>query len=153
MDILGIYDKVQSHAMRLGVFERFATHEPKNAPGQGLTWAMWLQAITPAPRVSGLSSSAMRLEFVIRLYRNMTAEPQDQIDPDMLTALDALGTAYSGDFTLEGVVFVVDLLGSAGPPLSARAGYLNQDSKLYRVFDITLPLVVDAVWDQAGSDE
>lgn len=152
MDIAGIYDKVQSHAMRLGVFERFATHEPKNAPGQGLTWAMWLQSVAPAARASGVSATSLRLEFVIRLYQNMTHEPQDAIDPGMLIALDALGTAYSGDTTLEDEVMTVDLLGAYGAPFSARAGYLNQDGKLYRVFDVTLPIVVDDAWNQETTD-
>jgi hypothetical protein len=43
----------------------------------------------------------------------------------------------------------VDLLGSAGAPLSAQAGYLNQDGRLFRVMTLTLPIIVNDVWDQA----
>lgn len=151
MDIVGIYDKVVSHALTLGVFENFPQHEPKSAPGKGITGALWVQEIGPAPKVSGLSETSARVTFTVRIYQNMMAEPQDDTDPNMLAALDALLTSYSGDFNLDGVVFAIDLLGAWSPGLSAKAGYLNQDSKLYRVIDVTLPLIVDAVWTQ-GSD-
>jgi hypothetical protein len=43
----------------------------------------------------------------------------------------------------------VDLLGQFGTPLSAQAGYVNQDGRLFRIMTITLPLVVNDVWGQA----
>ena len=33
---------VQSHAMRLGEFDRVAGHEPRNAPGRGVSCVFWL---------------------------------------------------------------------------------------------------------------
>jgi hypothetical protein len=59
----------------------------------------------------------------------MAQEPQDAIDPNLTDALSALIAAYSGDFDLGGPVRDVDLLGAISPGLSARAGYINQDSK------------------------
>lgn len=153
MDIAGVYDKVQSHAMRLGVFDQFALHEPKSAPPQGITWAMWLQSVAPAARASGVCATTLRLEFMIRFYRNMMSEPQDAIDASILMAFDALGAAYTGDATLEDEVMTVDLLGMYGAPFAGRAGYLNQDGRLYRVFDVTLPIILDDAWTQAGSDQ
>ncbi|KKL71856.1 hypothetical protein LCGC14_2090690, partial [marine sediment metagenome] len=44
----------------------------------------------------------------------------------------------------------VDLLGMAGEPLRARAGYITQDKTLYRVMDITLPLLIANAWVQAA---
>ncbi|MET8987757.1 hypothetical protein ABZW49_20110 [Nonomuraea wenchangensis] len=78
----------------------------------------------------------------------MLQEPADAIDPAMLAALDALMSAYSGDFDLGGRIRNVDLLGQTGPPLSAQAGYLEQDGNTYRVFTVTLPLLINDVWDQ-----
>lgn len=140
-------DAIQSHAMTLGLFERVNLHEPKNAPGNGLTVAMWFQNVAPV-RSSGLARTSARVEYSVRLYTNMLADPQDMIDPNLADAADVLINAYSGDFDLGETVRNVDLLGQAGVPLSAEAGYLNQDGKNYRVITITLPLIVNDVWEQ-----
>lgn len=145
-----IYDAVKSHAMSLGIFESVNTHEPKSAPSlAGITASVILGPTTPL-RSSGLSVTSARLEFLVRMQSSMLAEPQDDIDPNLLAAMSTLFVAYSGAFTLSGLVRCIDLLGQAGAGLSAVPGYLNQDGKLYRVIDVTLPLLVDNVWTQAS---
>lgn len=137
---------VISHAKASGKVERVLTHEPKSAPGNGITVAVWVQNLRPV--TSSLTSTTARLELSVRIYTNMLADPQDAIDTRLLDAVDALMAAYSGDFQLGGLVKDVDLLGADGDPLSADAGYLEQDGKLYRVMVITLPLIVSDLWGQ-----
>ena len=74
----------------------------------------------------------------------------DAIDPEIMNAVDVLFAAYSGDFDLGGTVRNVDLEGATGPGLSAQAGYLNQDGKLMRIMDITLPVIVSDLWTQVA---
>lgn len=148
LDTQQIIDAVTSHALASGHFERVNGHEPKSAPGNGITGAVWVDATEPARGGSGLAATTARLTLNVRLYTSMLAEPPDAIDPRLMAAHDALMTAYSGDFTLDGLVRAVDLLGMAGVPLSSRAGYLTQDSRLYRVITITLPVLVNDVWEQ-----
>jgi hypothetical protein len=144
-----IIQAVVSHALASGRFERVNGHEPKNAPGAGgVTAAVWIESIGPARANSGLQITTALLVLNVRLYASMLTEPQDAIDPRIVAAVDALMTAYSGDFTLGGLVRSVDLLGLAGTPMGARAGYLNQDNKLYRVMTITLPVLKNDVWEQ-----
>jgi len=57
--------------------------------------------------------------------------------------------AYCGDFTLGGLVRQVDIRGAHGAGLSARAGYLEQDSAVFRVFTISVPLIVNDLWKEA----
>lgn len=147
LNTLAILDKVQSHAMALGLFERVNTHEPKNAPGNGLTVAIWVQSIAPA-RGSGLASTSAHVVYSVRIFSNMLQEPQDAIDPNIIEAVDKLMDAYSGDFELGGNVRQVDLLGASGAPMSAQAGYVNQDNKLFRTMTVSLPLIVNDVWEQ-----
>lgn len=144
----GILAAVKSHISDTGLFERVLGHEPKSAPGNGLTAAAWVQNLRPITS-SGLASTSARLQLSIRVSTNMLREPQDSIDTDILGAVDVLMAAYSGDFDLGGFIKNVDLLGAEGDPLSADAGYLEQDGKLYRVMVITLPLVVNDLWTQA----
>jgi len=145
----GIVAAVRSHAAATGHFERVITHEPKSAPGNGLMCAIWWQDLRPVAAASGLVATSVRLELQVRAYQNMLAEPQDDIDTDLLEAIDALWAAYSGDFTLGGLVRDVDLLGAHGDPLSATAGYLTLDNKLFRVGDIVLPLIINDLYPQA----
>jgi hypothetical protein len=147
--VSSIFNGVQSHALSVGHFERVNGHEPKVAPGVGVTCALWVQDITPV-KSSGLNSTSVRLEFTVRTYQSMLSEPRDAIDPKMLIAVSTLMAAYSADFTLGGLIRVVDLLGAYGDPMNARAGYLEQDKRLYRVMTITLPLIVNDVWDQVA---
>lgn len=150
MNITSILDGLVSHALASGWFMRVNQHEPKSAPiGTGLTAAIWVQRISPVVG-SGLATTSGRLEFTERIYQNMLSEPQDSIDPTVISAVDVLMTAYSGDFELNGLVRNVDLIGTYGPPLSAQAGYLNQSGVMFRVMDITLPLIVNDLWTQAA---
>lgn len=150
MDVLGILNAVQSHAAASGHFDRaIGTHEPKNAPGRGLTCAIWVQELRPIPARSGLNATSVRLTLNVRLYSSMIQEPQDAIDPNLTVATDDLMAAYSGDFELGGEAAYVDLLGAHGEPLAARAGYLPQDGRQFRVMTINMPVINDDHWPQA----
>lgn len=149
-DFSTILQAAQSHAMRLGVFDTTARHEPKTAPNHGITYAMWLQSVRPVQRRSGLTATSVRVQLMGRIYQNMLAEPQDDTDPNMLRALFKLMGAYTGNFTLAGRIAQVDLLGAHGPALEAQAGFLEHDRKMFRIIDVTLPLILDDVWTQGA---
>ena len=150
LDVNTIFAQITSHAKLLGKFVNVTSHEPKSAPGNGLTCAIWLRGITPVPEGSGLTQTSARVEFSIRIYQNFLAQPEDGIDKKLLDAASILMNEYSGDFELGGNVWFVDLLGTYGAPLAAEAGYLDQDGKKYRVLVITLPVIVDNVWTRTA---
>ncbi|MFI8301566.1 hypothetical protein ACIGCZ_37290 [Streptomyces nigra] len=150
LDIRTILDAVESHALASGYFAAVNGHEPKSPPVSGITCAVWVEQIGPARGSSGLTSSSARLALFVRLYSSLVQQPADAIDSNLMTALDALMAAYSGDFTLGGLIRHVDLLGAYGDPLSARAGYLAEAGAEYRVMTITLPLIVNDLWAQVA---
>lgn len=151
LNIQDIIDAAISHAQRLGVFDQINTHEPKAAPGNGITCAIWVNAIDPI-KASGLNSTSLRVELNVRIYISALQEPADMIDVNAVMAMDALMAAYSEDFQLDGIAGIrnVDLLGTYGAGLSARAGYLNQDGKMMRVIQIVLPLIMNDIWEQVA---
>lgn len=149
IDVDGLLSKLVSHGAASGVLTSVNGHEPKNQPGDGLPAAVWLQELGPVPTGSGLAVTTARVEFAFRIYSNMVAEPQDEIDPEIGRATSLIMGRLSEDFTLDGTVRKVDLLGSAGAPLRARAGYLNISGGMYRVMTIFIPLLVDDAWTQA----
>ena len=149
-DARALFSAVVSPAMQSGLFERVIQHEPKSKPGLGRSVAVWSGDVTPLPRASGLSATTVRLPFHARIYIAMLAEPQDGIDPDLLEAEFALMGAWSAGFTLGGLVMAVDLLGAYGTPLSSAKGYIQHDDTLYRISEITCPVILDDVFDQGA---
>lgn len=145
-----LVDRLTSHAQRLGVFDRVNAHEPKNAPGRGLTCAVWIDRIEPARGRSGLTATDARVVFNVRVYTNMLQNPQDAIDPSVMNATDLLFEAYSGDFDLGDESRFIDLLGmTQGHPLFSQSGYINIDNRVQRVMTITVPVIVQNAWTQA----
>lgn len=149
LNITGILDAVVSHAMASGHFAQVNGHEPKNTPSLGLTAAVWMDSVR-AVRSSGLSSTTALLVFNVRVYTSVQSEPADAIDPTMMAAVDDLCAAYNGDFTLGGLVRQVDVLGAHGQPLLVRAGYIQQSGAILRVMTITLPVIVNDLWEQVA---
>lgn len=143
-------DALVSHAQTLGVFDQINQHEPKRVPGDGLTCAIWFQSIGPARGKSGLAATTVRLLMNVRLYMSMLSEPQDWIDPRMTKAADLLMNAYSGDFTLDGNIRNIDLLGEAGPPMSGEAGYQEVGGSMMRIITIQVPLIINDGWEQVA---
>jgi hypothetical protein len=145
-----IFDAVVSDVQRSGYFDKVNTHEPKRGPRTGLTAAIWLQALDPLALNSGLASTSARVVFTLRMYQSMLKEPQDMIDPMMTKAASNLMRRYHDDFDFEGAIRNIDLLGAFGIPLSAVAGYLEVDGKMYRIIDMTIPCLVNDVWPQVS---
>ena len=145
-----LIDRLASHAMTTGLFDRVNQHEPKNKPGRGLTCAIWIDRIEPARGRSGLAATDARVVFNVRVYTNMLQNPQDAIDPSVMGATDLLFEAYSGDFQLGDESRYIDLLGETqGHPLFSQSGYINIDNMVYRVMTITVPVIVQNAWTQA----
>ena len=150
LDTGAIIAAVRSHALASGEFDRAPGHEPKSKPGSGLTCAVWVQrGPAPTARSSGLAATSARLILNVRIYTNMISDPQDEIDPRIVAAVDTLMTLFNGDFTLGGLVSHVDVLGMHGIPLDAQAGYLQQDGAIFRVMTITLPVIIENAWEQS----
>ena len=148
LDVDALMDKLVSKAAATGTLDSVNKHEPKSAPGNQLHAAVWLQDFGPVPAGSGLSMTTARVELALRIYSNMVQEPQDEIDPDVGRATTKIIAAISEDYTLGDTVKAVDLLGMAGAPLRARAGYLNVAGSMYRVMTIFAPLLVNDAWTQ-----
>lgn len=150
MDVQGLVDAMVTKCQATGRFDAVNSHEPKAAPSGRLAAAVWAQRVRPAPALSGLAATSAVVEMNVRLYTSMLAEPQDNIDPAMVKAADVLLEDFTGDFTLGGLILKVDLLGAAGVPLEAQAGYLTIGQTMFRVITITVPLVVADAWTQTA---
>lgn len=144
-----IIDRLASHAMASGYFDRVNQHEPKSKPGRGLTAAVWVDRIEPARSRSGLTKTDVRVVCNVRVYTSMLQNPQDMIDPNVVNAADALFEAYSANFELGSDERFIDLLGmTQGHPLFCQSGYINIDNMVFRVLTLTVPVIVQNAWTQ-----
>ncbi len=56
---------------------------------------------------------------------------------------------FIGGFTLGHVVRNVDIFGAHGQKMRSRLGYITQENTVYRINEITLPLVVNDLFSEA----
>lgn len=140
-------DVIASHGAASGFFDVVMMHEPKSAPGKGLSLSIFLAPIEPI-QSSGLSATSVLMTINAQLRCSMTREPQDDIDPDLLDAADVLMGAITNDFRLGGAVRSVDLLRQHSTGLAGVPGYITHDGHMYRVIDVMIPCLVNDVWAQ-----
>lgn len=145
-----VFDRLVSFAMASARFDAVNSHEPKNAPGLGLSCAIWMQTIQLIGS-SGLSAASGLLIIHERVYTNFAQQPFDMIDPNVTAAMSDLLSALCGDFQLGGGANVrhVDLLGAHGQPLTATAGYVEIDRIMFRVMTATIPIVINDMFTEA----
>lgn len=143
-----LYDAAVSEMQQLGTFRSVNTHEPKSAPGSGLRLSIWIDTIIPVPRGSGLSATSGSVVLLARAYGNALQKPEDEVDPRLTAAASSVINAFSTNFTLGGTIRCVDLLGMYGQSLRAQAGYLTIASTVYRIMTVTVPCIVNDLWNQ-----
>lgn len=152
IDSTGLMNALTTFADQSGIFESVFGHEPKAAPSvTGVSCGVWINDGPAAIQGSGLNSMSVRVEFVYRVFRSMLSEPQDNIEPEVLEATDALFLAIAGKFLLgQSDVRYVDVQGADGEGLRAKPGYLTQDSKTFRVMEIFVPVVINDAYTYAA---
>lgn len=129
-------------------WENFLRHEPLSAPsGTGVTVCVFPGApMSPITSSSSLTGADVRLEFIVRLLKDAVTEPQDDRETDLIDAYDAVMTSLLGSFTLGGTVRSVDVLGESGQLATGTWGYVQIDSTIFRMVDITVPVMINEVW-------
>ena len=147
LDIVGIQDQLVSHALATGYFDSVNETKIDEPTGGGnITVGIWADDITPL-RSSGLASVSVRIVFKVRIFTSTEAAPESYVERVMIEAATALWSAYAGDFELGGEARAIDLLGMAGQPLACNAHYMNLSGVIHRVMDLTVPVLVNDVFD------
>lgn len=150
LSIDAITSALADKALILGVFDSVTGHEVKSPPGTGIICEIVFGTFNLEPNRSGLDTVSFKLVFRVRMRTTWAQQPADAIDPALLKAADALLASYCGGFTLGGLTNAIDLLGLAGgTPISAQSGYIDQGGTKYRIIEITLPVLVDDLWQES----
>lgn len=151
LDASGILNGMKTAAQSLGVFDQVLLHEPKSAPqlGNAVTLALWSGPIRTI-QSSGLNSVSLRWEIHGRVFHSAFTEPADDIEVAVASAAVAYYTSLLGGFSLGGLIRCVDVYGSDGEELSCDDGYIEQDSKVFRCYELRIPLLINDVIDLAA---
>lgn len=144
-----LFQAIESHALKLGVFRSVNTHEPLNPPPESPACSIRLGPMRPEPGASGLNNTSGRITFLIGIYSSLRKNPaaMDAIDPGVLGAACVLLSEYNGAFTLGNVAGVrnIDVMAATGAP-----SYVTDlDGKPFRYYEITLPIVINDMFSQA----
>lgn len=151
IDIAGIFDAAQSHALATGLFEQVNLHEPDSPPRTGLTAGLWVDGVAPIALRSGLAATSCRVLLKLTIYLNADNQDRDAVDPAILGAVDVMMGAYTGDFDLNSTISEIDLLGQYGIVLGAQAGYVKDGvGRILRVMTLSIPCIINDAWTQAA---
>ena len=142
--------RLRDHAKLLGSFEVARLGEFKQAPPNGLCFAVWGQRLGSSPVGSGLDATAALLQCTCRIYMPLSHRPEDEIETKVLAAADGYLGRINGGFTLGGIARNVDLLGEAGELPVWEMGHVNIDNKLFRIADLNLRIIFNDVWTQVA---
>jgi hypothetical protein len=159
VDHLTLQAKIEDHAKRLGIFTEVIPFDPGSAPtGKGLTMAFWFGSMFPIPRESGLSATSMVQMMYARLFLNITTERTRETDPTILGAAVLVMRELTSDisFGLDDEGVWTDLLGNArNPGVRADPRYVKygQGGALFRVVDITIPVVLEDFFAQSIKED
>lgn len=142
---------ISSGAKKFPTFQQVLTHEPKNKPQKDVTLAFWLTDLKPSVKFSDMEGTAGVVTFNHRIYVNFPlGKPEDSTEAKLLNAASLLMNEYSNEFSFGGTVIAVDLLGMDSSGLSMRTGYVSIDNTVFRMADVTVPIIIDNLWTQGA---
>jgi hypothetical protein len=148
-DFVSIFAALVTHAQELGIFETVYQGEPKSAPTNGLTLALYVggatdQGFSLVSQRSGLATVSKRIVLTARIHFPMLHEPISDIETTVLSATEQYVDSLLSDFMLGHTVDFLDMFGAYGTGVAGLPGYITIDSKLFRVMSITLPVILES---------
>lgn len=117
--------------------------EPKAPPAAGYAAAVIMGPWRVAQLT--LNNTVEVHEIQVRIYRNMLAQPEANIESELADRTDALKEFIAGNFKLdqEDKVRAVDFGGMFGASVSGKPGYIDVSGTMFRTMDLLLPVIVD----------
>lgn len=140
-DITNTLRKVESFLAGSGYFSNTGIGEPSSPPDQ-LSAHIWMTSVdTPEIPLDG--GDIQHHVVMVRIYKPAFEDPTEDIELELSNTLSQLLSDILGDADLGATVRHVDAGGIYGTTLAAQWGHLDQNGRIYRVVDVSLPLVVD----------
>jgi hypothetical protein len=152
-DISDTLHAVETYVQKLGLFNSVRIGEPKDALAQGFHAAIWMESVSINMVYVGGDTRETHT-VTLRIYKDMFADetdPQQNLEIDMAVTTSKLMDNLLGDTDLESTVMSIDAAGMDGTSTDRNFGYTNLSGTLYRIVDITLPIIVNGSATLAGT--
>ncbi|MCR4340906.1 MAG: hypothetical protein NUW01_13585 [Gemmatimonadaceae bacterium] len=130
---------IQSYLAASGHVKLARIGEPKSPP-ESVTAAVYMSSVAVAELT--LATTIESQVVTIRLYRG-AFDDAEAAELELAQVVSNISRDLLGEFDLGGTIRNVDAGGQYGTGLSARWGYVDVGGTMYRVADMTVPLVVD----------
>lgn len=143
-NISNTLDVLLSHVAASGHVSSNSMGEPIEPPsGDKLHGSVYMRSTTVQILYGDGGTQELHVA-VARLYRPVMREPTDQGERELAIATSELMQDFAQDFTLGGTVREIDLAGGqGGEAMGAEWGHVVIKDLMYRVVDITVPIVID----------
>lgn len=136
-------DRIVTYLQGDGGIRTAQAGEPKSPPtGVQGVFASVIMRSTSIVALT-LNGTIEQHVILIRLYRDMLAEPQKSIEVDLATAAQRIQADIAGEYDLGASIRSVDVGGEYGEPMRTDWGYVTISDRMYRIVDISVPLLVD----------
>ncbi len=138
-DTMGV---IRDELLKVHYFSRVELGEPKSAPvDAGIVVYFWMESIQVVALT--LDKTIEVYTLTVRVHSGLFQEPVADIETDMQEAVSKADEALFANFTLDNKVRHIDVAGIYGTGYRVDWGHADIGGTLYRVADITLPLLVD----------
>ena len=144
---------VESYVQNLGLFQTVQIGEPKQPLGQGIHAAIFMQTVSISTVYVGGDTRENHI-VQVRIYKDMLAEqtdPQNNLESELASAVSKLMSNLLGDTDLESSIMSIDAAGMDGTQMRVDYGYIDVGGSMYRIADITVPLIVNGSATLAGT--
>lgn len=141
-EIVATLDQMHSHLKGLGYLGHVQIGEPMAPPEAETTAAIFASGVRVAETT--LNSIIELHTITIRIYKDMLVHPPEELEKGLSIVTSHLMKELGSDLDLGGNIRSVDVAGIYGSVLEAQWGSIQIQNKMYKVVDITVPLIVDA---------
>jgi|TARA_Y100000310_G_C20571592_1_gene758317 hypothetical protein len=152
-DITNTLHAMETYVQNLGLFQTVQIGEPKQPLGQGFHAAIFMNSVSISMVYAGGDTRENHL-VTLRVYRDMLAEqsdPQLNLESEIAVLLSKLMENILGDTDLESTIMSIDAAGMDGSSMSATFGYVDVGGSMYRVADISIPMIVNGSATLSGT--
>jgi uncharacterized protein (UPF0212 family) len=139
-DITNTIQSIASFLEARGEFTTVQIGEPKSPPVGDLSAAVFMN--DAAVVAVTLQTTVEIHEVTVRIYRNMLEEPEADNEIRLSQVLNGVVSDLLGDYDLGATIRNI-AVGEYGRTLSAAWGYVDVGGTIYRMIDLSVPMIVD----------
>ncbi len=133
---------VEGFLQASGYFQKTQVGEPKSPPREDLSVSVFMANVA-LDRLFLDGGTGESHVVTVRIYKNMLSEPQENIEYDLAQVISQVTSDFLGDADLGSTIMTIDAGGIYGTAIRVDWGYLDVGGIMYRIADITLPLIVN----------